>query len=1199
MTDEDLISQIVEHGISESWARISLRRCGNVRDAIAFCIESGALEEQQVESTPIPESRAHLHKKKKKKGNGLLSRTFGGFMSTKQPSLPSQNAADDTPAVRTERDVPTSITRAESPSAQDMSEESPEMPPAYDALVPPPAPDTSPPSEADSPSPRADILNRPPVSSSPSQGTRIRSSSAGPSTLRAQVPSLDDSTVSSGASDFPTEEGTGVVVATCLSDDALPSYEESRGDISVIVAEGTPSATSENSRASRYDEAVGAASGDDERKSCSLELEEECCNDCGVSAEVVDEEGEGESVVGTEHAVSASLASEDAPAATETEVESYVEGNLESPIRMNEPAVACHEMQGMTVTVEAVEGELDTDDAYCENDVSAFEVVMDDEVHHNGDIRLEDDIYDDTCDGGVPRSHSNVTVQSSDDDPSTRESSMRVVSTSTFNLSLSEMSLNDDDDDTSSVASSAMLSQSTKINSSDLRNIFGTQDSSDSLTLHMEALDCGATKKKAGVGVTVDSAGTITPVSRLQPDAGPMLTAINLTRAASADVMESRRAVSSQSRLTVEERAWAGPAREDVGLPSTRRIPVKHSASSPLQGRTGSGSAPPLSEPAVAASSAVDAAPKEEMEYPTTRAESPPAGLNGHAVPAPFPHTGEAASPTRNAAPAPPTALAPARVSPTVSPVAPASAVTPPAAPAPATTSSAPIRGSNVAQALNSTSTRVSYAAPVPLVTPAASDLESGSGVASPGVGTATPPPAGNSTTPTATGSAAVAATSPPCHLSSREYAVAPVSSPVRGIAVAGCTSRDQPAVSLPVGVVTALSSQEVSWHSRGEMRPESIARLPQANVVMNDDMDDDTVHGEAYMALSSGSAVNSSTSVSSLYLRDDRGGVYVAVAAPLQSLDEASSTSGTDQSPSIQNEEDDEHQERRRGLFSYARHRLYGDDHSRRRRGEVSGGAKRRVFLPFDISEREGNFYPNVHLRQPKLGPNMGPQHNRPPILHLAPSSSRGLAIRHAEVNTPPMWAGGSDRRECVICYHSAGLLYKIHHCRNCGHYVCNNCSKKDWPATMLPRTYVPEKESLVRVCDSCSYLQEGFVDSLRVGDVNMAMAFFSTGNVNLHSPMTIYKSEEYPLHAASQGGNIHLVKWLLEVRKCSLRNVDGDVIRTSEGLTPLAIAAYFGHHELMVYFVRRHGCAVTEIKDFTVLLRGLHSALGVSRVI
>lgn len=149
-----------------------------------------------------------------------------------------------------------------------------------------------------------------------------------------------------------------------------------------------------------------------------------------------------------------------------------------------------------------------------------------------------------------------------------------------------------------------------------------------------------------------------------------------------------------------------------------------------------------------------------------------------------------------------------------------------------------------------------------------------------------------------------------------------------------------------------------------------------------------------------------------------------------------------------------------------------------------------------------------------------------------------------------------------------------------------------------MLPRTYVPPGETYIRICDNCAYLQEGFIDSLRAGDVASTMVFFSTGCVNLHSPMTIYKSEEYPIHTAVEGGNIHLVRWLVEERKCSLRGLGGVPLATSEGLSALALAAYYGHADIMRYLVQSQSCAVTEITDMAILHRGLHAALEVSDV-
>jgi hypothetical protein len=374
--------------------------------------------------------------------------------------------------------------------------------------------------------------------------------------------------------------------------------------------------------------------------------------------------------------------------------------------------------------------------------------------------------------------------------------------------------------------------------------------------------------------------------------------------------------------------------------------------------------------------------------------------------------------------------------------------------------------------------------------------------------------------------------------------------------------------------------------------RPVSVSRLPRATAIVDDDnMDDDTIHGEAYVQVSM-SSVGVGTAVADLYMRGESGNLYMAVAAPLTGVEEDDPHSTL---PQVSATVDEENQPR--GIFSYARNRLYGQQRNTRR--DIEGGVRRRVFLPFDIEERDGKFYPVLYLTQPKLGTNNGPQYNRPAMLRMSPSASRNLSVRHAEVNTPPLWDGGPDRKECSICLHTAGILYKIHHCRNCGHFVCNNCSKKDWLANMLPKTYVPEKESMIRVCDNCSYLQEGFMDSLRAGDLNRSMVFYLTGNVNVHCPMSIYKSEEYPIHTAIQGGNIHLVRWLVEDRRCSLRDGEGEPLKTTEGLSPLAMAAFYGHREIMEYLVRDQGCRVTEIKDTTILLRGLHAALVVSYLI
>lgn len=69
-----------------------------------------------------------------------------------------------------------------------------------------------------------------------------------------------------------------------------------------------------------------------------------------------------------------------------------------------------------------------------------------------------------------------------------------------------------------------------------------------------------------------------------------------------------------------------------------------------------------------------------------------------------------------------------------------------------------------------------------------------------------------------------------------------------------------------------------------------------------------------------------------------------------------------------------------------------------------------------------------------------------------------------------------------------------------------------------MVPSTY-HNKETFVRVCDSCSYLAKSFIDALSSGDEVKAMTFYDSGNVNLHCPISICKSAPHPIHCVVQG--------------------------------------------------------------------------------
>jgi hypothetical protein len=172
----------------------------------------------------------------------------------------------------------------------------------------------------------------------------------------------------------------------------------------------------------------------------------------------------------------------------------------------------------------------------------------------------------------------------------------------------------------------------------------------------------------------------------------------------------------------------------------------------------------------------------------------------------------------------------------------------------------------------------------------------------------------------------------------------------------------------------------------------------------------------------------------------------------------------------------------------------------------------------------------------------------------------------------SPPLWSIYSDRTECYICSWkpriSKRLFYGLHHCRNCGYFVCNQCSSKSWPSSMIPASF-HYSETFVRVCDCCFELANIFVKALREGNLKRAICAFSTGNVNIYCPYSVYKTEEYALHSAAIGGNVILVKWLLEGRQCSLfDNKTGEMLKTSDGHTPLSLAEKYNHIQLVHYF-------------------------------
>lgn len=181
--------------------------------------------------------------------------------------------------------------------------------------------------------------------------------------------------------------------------------------------------------------------------------------------------------------------------------------------------------------------------------------------------------------------------------------------------------------------------------------------------------------------------------------------------------------------------------------------------------------------------------------------------------------------------------------------------------------------------------------------------------------------------------------------------------------------------------------------------------------------------------------------------------------------------------------------------------------------------------------------------------------------------------------------------------------------HCRNCGVCVCNACATT-WPSRMIPDTYNLKKESTVKICKSCNFLSGAFKKALHDGDYEEAIALYGSGNINLRTPFPQLgkKKEEvmYPIHCAVEGGNIDIVRWLMEDHFCPVK-----VIRTGSGKRPkkggspdvpiltsknrsvLSIAMESLHVEILRYMVVDNNVSIYESKDLKASLRALEAVL------
>ena len=289
-----------------------------------------------------------------------------------------------------------------------------------------------------------------------------------------------------------------------------------------------------------------------------------------------------------------------------------------------------------------------------------------------------------------------------------------------------------------------------------------------------------------------------------------------------------------------------------------------------------------------------------------------------------------------------------------------------------------------------------------------------------------------------------------------------------------------------------------------------------------------------------------------------------------------------------------------------------------------------RRKLLEHDIVEvimPSGKVYratqrlhqPDLQARLAEGMTNLGvskvksPQGKRPDRVILGEFPTREAAELACAMTAPPTWDPeimvNGTRAPCYLCgkvgvdsneLANVNMMMKTvhgitghakharrnHHCRNCGHIVCLKCSEKRWHNLMLPPTF-HDRERIVRVCDVCHLLTVTFADALCRGDHLLAIETYCTGNVNLFCPLSIFDGGGYPIHMAARGGNLRLLRWLIDERKCSVHDqATGEALMSAtSGESVLATAARFGHVEMVRVLINEYNCSPSEIKNAKAL--------------
>ena len=214
--------------------------------------------------------------------------------------------------------------------------------------------------------------------------------------------------------------------------------------------------------------------------------------------------------------------------------------------------------------------------------------------------------------------------------------------------------------------------------------------------------------------------------------------------------------------------------------------------------------------------------------------------------------------------------------------------------------------------------------------------------------------------------------------------------------------------------------------------------------------------------------------------------------------------------------------------------------------------------------------------------------------------------ARESAIANAPPKMVPFAESNECFLCKNTFTVFKRASHCRNCGVCICKDCSIQ-WPSKMIPETYNLKSEATVRVCRSCNSVSRAFRRALVQGDYEGAVALYGTGNVNLRCPFPVSgKKDEiiWPVHCAVEGGNLDILRWLVDMRFCPITTIPSgskkprrgtreSMITTSSGRHVLSIAIERLKVDIMHYLVVDKGVSIYEANDLEPSLRALEATL------